>query len=152
MHNPNKKRKIDACQIESQEIESVIAVEQNLELEGTINNFIDRLSEVEHFIQKLKTKYEHMKAYSDSVKPTETIENDESVTVAFPLSILEEVSQFESEDLDSTVQTFIRNLMKEHKNFSIVFKLLVEDELVVMFSDWEQMSKYRFFSEILYGT
>lgn len=160
-HNKTKRRKIDttveAYQEEHLEDEDSETVGQNFEkLENTIKLVVERLSGFEQILQaitsKIKTKLNKIET-TVMFKELELQDSEgDTVTLAFPLQTIEEVSQFESDDLDSIVETFIKNLFNEHKNFSIVFKCLLKDELIVMFSDWEKMSRYRFFSEILYGT
>lgn len=158
MHDFNKKRKYASKEVYQEEhLEGDgFEVAQNLEkLEETIKLVVDRLEGFEEILQGITKRF---KKKRDNVKATNTLEEfdlqeneGDTVTLAFPLQTIEEVSQFESDDLDSIVETFIKNLFSEHKNFSIVFKCLLKDELTVMLSDWDKMSRYRFFSEILYG-
>lgn len=159
MHDFNKKRKYASEEIHYQEEHlegDASEVGLNLEkLEETIKLVVDRLEGFEKILQGITNRF---KKKCDNVETTNTSlefdlqENEgDTVTLAFPLQTIEDVSQFESDDLDSIVETFIKNLFSEHKNFSIVFKCLLKDELTVILSDWDKMSKYRFFSEILYG-
>lgn len=156
----NKRRKIDTTE-DTYEVEylddaiSESAVQNFDQLENTIKLLVARLSGFEEILQnitkKMKSKYNKIETTTIYKEPEPQGNEDETVTLAFPLRTIEEVHQFESDDLDSIVETFIKNLLKEQKNFSIVFKCLIKDELIIMFSDWEKMSRYRFFSEILYG-
>uniref|UniRef100_A0A336KHM2 CSON010509 protein n=1 Tax=Culicoides sonorensis TaxID=179676 RepID=A0A336KHM2_CULSO len=135
--------------------DSVTNVKSELnKIEYTFQNIFEKLNEFEFTLTKIlnkyKARYVNYLELDISRKGSLLQEDVESVTLAFPLQSIEEISQFESEDLDLVVQTFIKGLLKNHKNFSIVFQSLLSDDLMLILRDWENMSRFRFFSEILY--
>ncbi|XP_063696518.1 uncharacterized protein LOC134827686 isoform X1 [Culicoides brevitarsis] len=116
------------------------------DVETAIPHVLKRLSGIEDL---LKIVEKRIKKRIDREDPP--VEEEATITLAFPVGTIEEISQFETEDLDSTVLSFIRNLyLNENKNVSIVFQCLVKDKLVLQLGSWENMSNYRLFRDILY--
>ncbi|XP_063696519.1 uncharacterized protein LOC134827686 isoform X2 [Culicoides brevitarsis] len=115
------------------------------DVETAIPHVLKRLSGIEDL---LKIVEKRIKKRIDREDPP--VEEEATITLAFPVGTIEEISQFETEDLDSTVLSFIRNLyLNENKNVSIVFQCLVKDKLVLQLGSWENMSNYRLFRDIL---
>lgn len=115
-------------------------------LEETVLKVVDKLNSFEGILQNIAEKIK-IRYTTTSASPAGTS------VFNFPLQTIAEISQFQMDDdeIDSVVKPFIKDLLNQHKNFSVLFKHLCSDQLILLFSDWEKMSQYRFFSDILYG-